>query len=238
MLKTDNNRWFLDTEFADTGSVVKLISIALVSEQGETYYAVACDGWTTADCDPWVQANVLPKLPDPETWKPRAVIADELRALLLRDGTPEIWAYFCSYDWVVLCQLWGRMVDLPTGMPMFCWDLKCEMDRLGIGRDQLPDNDDAHDALADAKWTMAAWKRVRELEQTRRLGVSFNSEVDGDGEPMITARVLEFNSGSGRVQNVRQIGQDGPVSFNQFKDHVLNEICNAAVKRFRARKGV
>ena len=73
---------------------------------------------------------------------------------------PEFWAYFADYDWVALCQLYGRMIDLPEGWPMFCLDLKQSMHERGISRDALPKNEGAHDALADARWTAAAWRRV------------------------------------------------------------------------------
>lgn len=29
-----------------------------------------------------------------------------------------------DYDWVVLCQLYGTMMDLPKGWPMYCRDVK------------------------------------------------------------------------------------------------------------------
>ncbi len=152
-------RWFLDTEFDENGSTIKLISIALVSEGTAEYYRVLADGWRAEDCDPWVRQNVLPHLP-PAT-ATRETVASELRELLLRDGTPEIWGYFADYDWVVLCQLFGRMVDLPEGMPFYCRDLKQLMDERGVSKKQLPKQDGAeHDALADARWIRAAWLQL------------------------------------------------------------------------------
>jgi hypothetical protein len=70
--------------------------------------------------------------------------------------TPEFWAYYADYDWVVFCQLFGRMLDLPKGFPMFCHDLKQELSRLGITSEQkqalCPDPEGEHDALVDARW--------------------------------------------------------------------------------------
>lgn len=64
---------------------------------------------------------------------------------------PEIWAYYADYDWVAFCQLFGTMMDLPKGFPMYCRDLKQECDRLGNPR--LPhQKGKEHDALADAEW--------------------------------------------------------------------------------------
>lgn len=37
---------------------------------------------------------------------------------------PEFWADYCSYDWVVFCWLFGKMIDLPKGFPMYCNDIQ------------------------------------------------------------------------------------------------------------------
>lgn len=41
---------------------------------------------------------------------------------------PEFWAYFGDYDWTVFCWIYGRMIDLPSGYPMYCKDLKQLLD--------------------------------------------------------------------------------------------------------------
>jgi hypothetical protein len=41
---------------------------------------------------------------------------------------PEFYAYYADYDWVVFCSMFGRMIDLPKGFPMYCKDLKQTMD--------------------------------------------------------------------------------------------------------------
>jgi hypothetical protein len=38
------------------------------------------------------------------------------------------YAYYADYDWVVFCSLFGRMIDLPKGFPMYCNDLKQSLD--------------------------------------------------------------------------------------------------------------
>lgn len=155
-------KWFLDTEFHEDGRVLSLISIAFVSAQTE-YYAVALDGWRPAACNEWVQQNVLPQLP-PRTdlaWKTRAQIARDITELvkvseMMYQDSVEIWGYFSDYDWVVFCQLFGTMMDLPKGFPMYCLDLKQEMHRLGFKQEDLPDSllhqTEEHNALMDARW--------------------------------------------------------------------------------------
>jgi hypothetical protein len=154
-------RWFLDTEFAENGEMIKLISLALVSEYGEEYYVCLVDGWSLDDCNDWVKANVLPKLPpldDAFQWSSRSSARSYVEQLLLRDGAPEIWADYGSYDWVAFCQLFGTMMDLPSGMPMFVRDLRQEIARLGVDRSELPRHPGmAHVALDDARELRERW---------------------------------------------------------------------------------
>lgn len=42
----------------------------------------------------------------------------------------KFYGYYCDYDWVVFCWLFGKMIDLPKGFPMYCIDLKQELDRI------------------------------------------------------------------------------------------------------------
>lgn len=41
---------------------------------------------------------------------------------------PEFYGYYSAYDWVLFCSLFGRMIDLPAGFPMYCRDLKQMLD--------------------------------------------------------------------------------------------------------------
>lgn len=40
----------------------------------------------------------------------------------------EFYAYYADYDWVMFCSLFGTMMDLPKGFPMYCRDLKQTLD--------------------------------------------------------------------------------------------------------------
>ena len=138
-------RYFFDTEFYEDGTTIDLISIGIAAEDGRTFYAVAADGWDEANANEWVRENVLPHLGD----QPRLTRADIAKAILEFAGdSPEWWGYYADYDWVVLCQLYGRMVDLPKGWPMYCRDLN----QL-VGKTRLPKQTSTeHHALADAVW--------------------------------------------------------------------------------------
>ncbi len=96
---------------------------------------------------------------------------------------PTFYAYYADYDWVVFCSLFGTMMQLPTGFPMYCRDLKQMVDewcekarptfeslRGGIPHtfdDALkelkndahyPKETNEHHALADAKFAFELYK--------------------------------------------------------------------------------
>jgi hypothetical protein len=85
--------------------------------------------------------------------KPHWVIANEVRDFIREAGPDvELWANYGAYDHVALAQLWGRMIDLPDGVPMFTNDIQQERARLGIHEGDLPKQESGvHNALADAR---------------------------------------------------------------------------------------
>lgn len=42
----------------------------------------------------------------------------------VQDNNPKFYADYCSYDWVVFCWLFGKMINLPHGFPMYCNDIQ------------------------------------------------------------------------------------------------------------------
>lgn len=149
--------WF-DTEFLEDGKTIDLISIGIVAEDGREYYAETLNAKTLADSTDWLRANVLPHLKGGAAEKGRADLSYEIVRFM--GQKPEIWAYYADYDWVALCQIYGRMIDLPKGWPMFCRDVKqlC----VSLGDPKLPKQASAeHNALADARWTKEAWEYLQ-----------------------------------------------------------------------------
>jgi hypothetical protein len=67
----------------------------------------------------------------------------------------EFWGEWCSYDWVVFCQIFGEMVDLPKEFPMRCRDIiQMAEDEMGIPSGDLPpslETDGNHNALLGAR---------------------------------------------------------------------------------------
>ena len=158
------NRWSYDFEFLEDGRTIDPISVGFVSFDGSiTYYAGCAESdLNRAALDPWMRDNVLKKLPprraDSKFWRPRSVIAQDILGVLgivrgeARLGVPELWADHASYDHVALCQLYGRMIDLPSGMPYYSMDLQQLLVSMGRRRSELPrqDPDLEHHALEDA----------------------------------------------------------------------------------------
>jgi hypothetical protein len=150
--------WF-DTEFIEDGKTIDLMSIGIVAEDGRTIYL------ENNECDlsrgvEWVQHNVIVHLDWLTHGRSRDVIRQAVIKFVGDDKTPEFWAYYGAYDWVSLCQLFGPMVDLPKGWPMYCRDIKQWCDDLG--NPKLPEQQTAkHHALNDAVWTMHAWDFLR-----------------------------------------------------------------------------
>lgn len=164
---------FYDTEFIEDGTTIDLISIGMVAEDGRELYLVNRDmPIRRIRKHEWLMANVVPSLPKaygerrmtmPKRWlfdytaptvKHRPRIADEVAAFVQATPYAQLWAWYAAYDHVALCQLWGRMIDLPPGVPMFTHDLKQEAVRLGDPT--MPEQSSGeHNALADARHNLA-----------------------------------------------------------------------------------
>ncbi len=157
---------------------IDLISIAVVAEDGREYYAISNE-FNPRLADQWVKDNVIARIDEPfyeaasnvqweagraaiiknekeRATKSNKLIAQELINFCAPEDNPQFYGYFADYDWVLLCSLFGRMIDLPKGFPMFCFDLKQMMEERGLTKAwkqaHCPEPENAHNALADARW--------------------------------------------------------------------------------------
>lgn len=149
-------RYFLDTEFMEAGHLfpITLLSIGIVAEDGREFYAVNSEADRTIAND-WVKENVFPHL-GTEAMMRHVDIGHAVAAFVGTDK-PEFWGYYADYDWVVFAQLFGKMVDLPKGWPMYCNDIKQLV--VSVGDPELPKQGKGeHNALADARWNMVAFE--------------------------------------------------------------------------------
>lgn len=78
---------------------------------------------------------------------------------------PEFYAYYAGYDWVAFCWIFGKMMQLPKGFPMYCKDLKQMMDEKGLDKEwkriNCPDPIGEHNALVDAKWNLKLFNLLK-----------------------------------------------------------------------------
>jgi hypothetical protein len=152
-------RFFYDTEFMEAPGFLELLSIGVVSEDGQREFYAENEEADLARANPWVRENVLPHLNAPGVLRLRREgLRRHLRAFLnpQAEDPVELWGYYSAYDHVALCWLFGSMVDLPPGMPMLTLDVQ----QLALARPtrKLPPQVGVqHNALADARWTRDAW---------------------------------------------------------------------------------
>lgn len=181
LLRELKMKYFLDTEFIEDGRTIELLSIGIVAEDGRELYAELDQRDVDHEkADAWVKENVIAHLWHRQKDKAefngwtrdggiggllrRGQIALEVVAFcsLTQGDRPEFWAYYADYDWVALCQLFGRMIDLPKGWPKYCNDLKqlC----VSKGDPELPKQEGGHHALNDARWVRDQYARLMELK--------------------------------------------------------------------------
>jgi hypothetical protein len=179
---------FYDCEFLEDGATVEPISIGMVREDGTELYCV----FEEIEADPlygrirnhqWLMKNVVPHLPlrdeissaydgvparfhlddRDNTIMPRRMIRNAVRDFVLDTPEPELWAWYGAYDHVMLAQLFGPMIHLPKGFPMWTNDLQQEIAR--HGNPALPPQPTTeHHALADAHYNRAVHGWLRTLD--------------------------------------------------------------------------
>lgn len=176
--------------FGNPYHFLQLISIGIVCDDGREYYAINRD-FSRRQCNKWVKDNVLSKLEHPlshqdfprmSLWKNIGQIKSDIKLFMgfmdivhgvgdmdhfipkVPKEKPEIYAYYADYDWVAFCSIFGAMVDLPEGMPMYCRDLKQMMDEARLDKGWVeavvPKQENEHNALDDAKWNKRLYDKM------------------------------------------------------------------------------
>lgn len=155
--------YFFDTEFYESGPdhPIQLISIGIVASDGRELYLEngSISLREAIEGNPWLKDNVVAHLK--KEFTPYDSIGQKVLDFIGVDPKPKFWAYFADYDWVVLCQLFGTMVELPPNFPKVCRDLKQEMLRMNVSRPEIPGCGPAHNALSDARWNKALFEYLK-----------------------------------------------------------------------------
>lgn len=184
-------KYWYDCEFLENGKTIRMISIGMVDQSGREYYAEnRLAPWTEIADHKWLMKNVVPSLSEAaKELLPRAggrrwkyptqqtgsavkdpiVIANDLRDFVGNDPCPEFWAYYAAYDHICLCQLYGRMLDLPKNFPMMTMDIK-QKQKMMWREIELPVQESGHhNALADARWHKLAFEFLDNLNPVVEL---------------------------------------------------------------------
>ena len=191
-------RYFYDTEFLEDGKTIELISIGIVAEDGREYYAINVDAPRERIAqNEWLMENVVPHLPrrSDRAYKSRAEIAFGVSKFLRgnSDEPVELWADYAAYDHVVLCQLWGRMIELPKGLPMYTNDLQQRLRDLGGPR--VPEQETGHhNALDDARHVKAVFDYL--APKAQRVNTHQELAVMPDGTV-----IRDWNGGVGEKRD-------------------------------------
>ena len=169
---------YFDTEFTGLHRDTTLISIGMIAENGETFYA-ECNDYDKSQCDDWIKENVISNLiaDKPEFWEDcvadyqvfgsRFDVVYLLKTWLRQFSDVQFVSDVCHYDFVLLIDLFGEAFDLPDNVNPACHDINqdiarylniseteaFDMDREEILRSNsvsIPDGD-KHNSLYDAE---------------------------------------------------------------------------------------
>lgn len=197
-------RFYLDTEFVEDGETIMPISIGIVTDTGKTFYIELAFDEEKAEAHDFVRENVLPHLREKVRYS-REQAAKMVEAFVFtcvsgetkagEDEEIEFWAYYADYDWVLLCQLFGTMMDLPEGFPKFCMDLQQLWVMMGSDAALKPEKpEDAHYALADAQWNMEFHRNMQKVIDTiaKVVGPAFDAATAKKEEPPDTCEQCRF----------------------------------------------
>ena len=142
---------FFDTEFTGLRQDTTLVSIGLVAETGQTFYAELTD-YNKSHIDGWLQKHVIDNLIlhdfQSGDYKPfdnnvylkdnKEHVANAIRHWLLElentaEPTFQMWSDVLAYDWVLFCDLFEN--ELPSYIQYIPMDLATVLQQNGLDPD-------------------------------------------------------------------------------------------------------
>jgi 3'-5' exoribonuclease-like protein len=174
---------FFDTEFTGLHQHTTLISIGMIHENGETFYAELVD-FDKTQVDEWLQKHVISNLSfsTPEGQQPVYIakrakdneVGDdiykgysiglecthedlkvELTQWLAQFGDVEMWSDCLAYDWVLFNEIFGHAFNIPSNVYYIPFDICTLMKIKGVDPDVS--REDFSDANQDGKKHNALW---------------------------------------------------------------------------------
>ena len=153
-------RYFLDTEFDPIpGEAPKLISLGIVREDGEEFYAENLD-YDATQATPWVAEHVVPHLGG-QAYSEKKLLTEFFK-FFESDPTPKFYCWVGTYDWFIL---WDLMSKYKKWSPTLGRDFReikqlYEMFTPDMNIDCLSGGGAVHNALNDARWNMAVFDEI------------------------------------------------------------------------------
>lgn len=203
---------FFDAEFTGLHKITTLLSIALVCEDGNEFYAEFTD-FDPLQINPWLEQNVLAKMtlndydfardykPDEKLVQVKGdteLIRQTMTAWLDdRNSDIEMWGDVNHWDWVLFVSIFGSAFDMPKYIHYMPFDLAtalklCRQDPdvsrydFAYGKDH--GKTDVHNALSDARTQMEVYKKV--LTMLKDAG---NNSLEEPAAPLANVPEIEIN---------------------------------------------
>lgn len=155
---------FFDFEFTGLRKRTTAISLGMVSERGDQFYAEYTN-YDRKQVDEWIEKNVIAHLYRLDEVAPpgvtyvkgdELVVAGAVYKWLRKLGDVEMWGDTLAYDWVLFCDLFGNATNLPSNVYYIPFDLATALAVAGIDPDvtrefyaEMPAGS-KHNALWDA----------------------------------------------------------------------------------------
>lgn len=172
---------YFDTEFTGLHAGTTLISIGLISECGQEFYAELTD-YDPNQIDTWLKDNIINKLFLKEEglkvsghstkFKGTKIeMANHLQRWLHQLGEVEMWSDCLAYDWVVFNDIFGTAFDIPKNVYYIPFDI-CTLFKLkgidpDINREEFAElqiaDANKHNALHDAIVIRACYNKLISL---------------------------------------------------------------------------
>lgn len=176
---------FFDTEFTGLHKNTTLVSIGLIAETGESFYAELTD-YDQNQVNEWISDNVIEKLhfnnegnnynsdindmTEFEMKGTKEEIAKFLTTWFGQFEKIEMWSDCIAYDWVLFCDIFGHAFNIPENIYYIPFDLctlfYCNGIDPDINREKYCDAYagliSKHNALWDAKIIKACYDKVIE----------------------------------------------------------------------------
>jgi hypothetical protein len=176
---------FFDTEFTGLHQNTTLISLGMVDEDNNTFYAELGD-YDYLQINNWLRENVIENLrfhgdiggkkgwcntsfrkKIAESYGNKEHVAGAVHEWLAAYDYVEMWSDCLAYDWVLFNQLWGHAFNIPKNVYYIPFDICTLFKMKGINPDinreefaGIQDKPEKHNALWDAMVIKACHKKL------------------------------------------------------------------------------